>query len=76
MLDSALRYRSAIVKITADADLGLRKYELTREEWDTLKELRKVLKVRLVAHILCVDSNYIHLVGLKGCYDVLLERNP
>lgn len=47
MLDSALRYRTAIVKITADPDLGLRQFELSRAEWGLLEELRKVLKVRL-----------------------------
>lgn len=45
MLDSALRYRSAIDKITADKELGLRQYELDRVEWRILEELRKVLKV-------------------------------
>lgn len=62
MLDSALRYRSAIVKITADADLGLRKYELTRDEWDTLKELQSVLKV---CHVLSVSPRQLILINIQ-----------
>lgn len=45
MLNFFAEYREAIDKLTEDRRLGLRKYEVSEEEWDTVEELSKVLKV-------------------------------
>lgn len=45
MLHFALEYRPAIEKFTADRKNGLRQYELTETEWETARQLDKVLKV-------------------------------
>ncbi|KAI0371578.1 hypothetical protein BV20DRAFT_941875 [Pilatotrama ljubarskyi] len=45
MLDFFLDYREAIDQITSDRKLGLRKLEITEEEWEIVQELCTVLKV-------------------------------
>ncbi|KAF5331114.1 hypothetical protein D9619_005956 [Psilocybe cf. subviscida] len=45
MLQFALKYRRAIVMLTADQTTGLRQYELTTEEWDAAKQLVDMLKI-------------------------------
>ncbi|KAF6744539.1 hypothetical protein DFP72DRAFT_825542 [Ephemerocybe angulata] len=45
MLAFALEYRQAIARMSADADTGLRRFELDRKEWDIVKQLVEVLKV-------------------------------
>ncbi len=45
MLDAALEYKKAIVRMTGDLDMGFRELELTREEWEIATHLRDVLKV-------------------------------
>lgn len=47
MLAFAVEYKKAINEITADQELKLRKYELLREEWEIVVQLRDVLKVSL-----------------------------
>ena len=42
----ALIKREAIVRLTQDLKYGLRKYELSEEEWKVAEQLRDVLKVR------------------------------
>ena len=49
MFDYCLRHRAAIDRITQRRGLGLRKFELTDEEWDLAEQLRDNLKVRLHA---------------------------
>ncbi|KAF6747990.1 hypothetical protein DFP72DRAFT_821122 [Ephemerocybe angulata] len=44
MLSFALEYRQAIARMSADADTGLRRFELDRKEWDIVKQLVEVLK--------------------------------
>jgi hypothetical protein len=46
MLDSAIRFKAAVKDITSDQDNDLRDYELSRDEWAVLEELRDALKVR------------------------------
>jgi hypothetical protein len=46
MLDFAIKYRSAIDKITADRNTDLRKFELNDAEWEIARQLRDTLKVR------------------------------
>jgi hypothetical protein len=53
MLKFAYLYREAIDKITGDRAMKLRDYELSEREWQTVKELRDSLKVRI--HII-----YLH----------------
>ena len=45
MLDFAVKRREAVSKVTQDLKNGLRKYELTEEEWEIAEQLRDVLKV-------------------------------
>lgn len=45
MLAFALDYRAAIDVMTEDRKTGLRKYELSEEEWSVAEQLRDVLKV-------------------------------
>jgi hypothetical protein len=46
MLDAALRYRTAITKLTEDRVNDVRDFELTDDEWIVLEQLRDVLKAR------------------------------
>lgn len=46
MLNFAYIYREAYNQITANQDMKMRKYELNKKEWKTVKELADVLKVR------------------------------
>ncbi len=45
MLVFAIAYRTAIDKLTGDKSAGLRKYELSEEEWETAEQLCALLKV-------------------------------
>jgi len=45
MLEFSLKYQPAIEAVTSDRKLELRKYELGEEEWDSVQELGKMLKV-------------------------------
>ncbi|KAI0744391.1 hypothetical protein BC629DRAFT_1299019 [Irpex lacteus] len=45
MLNFAIDYKDAINKITEDRTMQLRKYELTKEEWDIAGQLCDVIKV-------------------------------
>jgi hypothetical protein len=45
MLDSAIRFKAAVKDITSKQDNNLRDYELSRDEWAMLEELRDALKV-------------------------------
>ncbi|EJD50329.1 hypothetical protein AURDEDRAFT_46072, partial [Auricularia subglabra TFB-10046 SS5] len=45
MLDFAVAYRAAIDKITSDREAELRTLELSDKEWETMQQLRDVLKV-------------------------------
>jgi hypothetical protein len=48
MLKVALEYREVVDDITANKSLKLRKYKLDDDDWDILKDLLHVLKVRIV----------------------------
>jgi hypothetical protein len=50
MLDSAIRFKAAVKDITSEQDNNLRDYELSRDEWAVLEELRDALKVSRVLH--------------------------
>ena len=45
MLNFAFTYRNAFNQITANQDMKMRKYELSRKEWKVVKDLADVLKV-------------------------------
>lgn len=47
MLKFAYLYRKAIDKITGERAMKLRDYELLESEWETVKQLRDSLKVRI-----------------------------
>ena len=46
MLNFAYIYHDAFNQITANQDMKMRKYELSRKEWKVVKDLVDVLKVR------------------------------
>ena len=48
MLDFAVEHITAIDAITSDRDMKLRQYELSEDEWDVARQLRDVLKVRIL----------------------------
>jgi hypothetical protein len=45
MLDFAYTYRNAYDEVTANRDMSMRNYELSKEEWKIVKDLADVLKV-------------------------------
>jgi len=45
MLDYALQHREAVNGITQKQELGLRKFELSDEEWLVIEQLHAVLMV-------------------------------
>ena len=45
MLDFAYQYRVAINKITDICDMKLRAYKIEAHEWETVRQLRDLLKV-------------------------------
>ena len=47
MLEFATEYRAALNVMTADRDMNLRKFELSKKEWAMAIELCEVLRVRL-----------------------------
>ena len=57
MLKFAYLYREAIDKITGERAMKLRDYELLESEWDTVKQLRDSLKVR-IHNITTIYFNY------------------
>jgi hypothetical protein len=48
MLNFAVEHITAINAITSDRDMKLRQYELSEDEWDVARQLRDVLKVRIL----------------------------
>ena len=46
MLEYALSHKEAVDRVTQSRDGGLRMYELSKDEWVILGQLRNVLKVR------------------------------
>lgn len=55
MLEYSLNHRAAINQITQLRDHGLRKFELSDEEWKVVEQLHDVLKV--------CESRCLHVVG-------------
>lgn len=53
MLDFALKYREGVDAITSDRTADLRNLELDDDEWELVRQLRDVLKVR---HAVTVTS--------------------
>jgi hypothetical protein len=45
MLTFAYEYKDALNNITAMREMKLRNYEIEPEEWDSIKQLRDLLKV-------------------------------
>lgn len=50
MLTVCRDYKKAINKLTSDLDFNMRKYELSKKEWDIVDDLVSVLKVSLLVH--------------------------
>ena len=46
MVVVTINYKKAYKRITEDAELGLRGFELSKREWAILEGLRDILKVR------------------------------
>lgn len=47
MVEFATEYRAALDIMTADRDMNLHKFELSKKEWGMATELCEVLQVRL-----------------------------
>jgi hypothetical protein len=45
MVEFAVEYRAALNTMTADRDMNLRKFELSKKEWGMVTELCEVLRV-------------------------------
>jgi hypothetical protein len=45
MLDFTYTYRNAYDEVTANREMSMRNYELSKEEWKIVKDLADVLKV-------------------------------
>ena len=45
MVEFAIEYRAALDILTADRDMNLRKFELSKKEWGMAGELSEVLQV-------------------------------
>ena len=53
MLEFATEYRAALDTMTADRDMKLRQFELSKREWGMATELREALQVRPSFFCLC-----------------------
>jgi len=51
MLEFTTEYRAALNIMTADRDMNLRKFELSKKEWSMASELCEVLQVRLYFYL-------------------------
>ena len=71
MLNFAIKYCSAVDKITADRNTDLRRFELNDAEWEITKQLRDTLKVRftLSSRNLLLYSS---ILDFQGCYNLFL----
>jgi hypothetical protein len=74
MLDFALQHQYALQVITSNLDLGLRRYELDREEWKTARQLRDILKVCYLFLRSVYTMSHLLLEGLQGRDNVFLAR--
>jgi hypothetical protein len=45
MMDFALKYRTAIDRVTGDKSMKLRRYELDNEDWVIIEDLVSLLEV-------------------------------
>ena len=55
MVDFGVLYNQVIESLTDKRRLGLAEFTINEHEWDLLKQLREVLKVRTVAYVKCID---------------------
>ena len=76
LLEYALKHRKAVDLLTQRRELGLRKFELSDNEWAIVEQLRSVLKVSNTL-IQCVWSNTCkcNLIGPQGRHTFLLVLN-
>ena len=58
MLEFATEYRAALDIMTADCDMNLRKFELSKKEWGMATELCEVLQVCLQFLFFIIELNY------------------
>lgn len=47
MLEFTLEYKAVLNAFTSDRDNDMRQYEMDEKEWDIVKELVDILKVRM-----------------------------
>ena len=55
MVNFGVLYNQVIESLTDKHRLGLAEFTIDEHEWDLLKQLREVLKVRTVAYVKCID---------------------
>jgi len=78
MIDYALLHWKAINNVAQDRELGLRRFELSNNEWIVLGQLHNVLKVRLMCSILaasvCPNQTQPNLDS-QECHNLLFSVN-
>ena len=55
MVDFGVSYDQVFESLTDKRRLGLAEFTINEHEWDLLKQLREVLKMRTVAYVKCID---------------------
>lgn len=71
MLNFAYEYKQAVNEITDIRDMKLRAYEIEAHEWNLVRQLRDLLKVRFLFHTLGSWLN-LHFLDFQGRHVVLL----
>lgn len=76
MLDYALRHREVVDGITQKRELGLRKFELSDEEWTVVEQLHAVLTVSTRVILMCSPNHGHAALGPQGRNTFLLAGDP
>lgn len=73
LLVYALKHRKAVHLLTQWCELGLRKFELSNNEWATIEQLHSILKVSntMIQHVWS-NTHKPNLIGPQGCHTFLL----
>lgn len=58
MVEFAIEYRAALDILTADRDMNLRKFELSKKEWGMAGELSEVLQVGFFFSLFVIELIY------------------
>jgi hypothetical protein len=73
MLEYALKHRKAVDVVTQQRELGLRKFELSDDEWLVVEQLYSVLKVRPCSCFVSKYYKHKQLPCLLGLHQILKD---